>query len=63
MRIVKYFTYEVPFLQRIFFIRKKELNGIRKIQFARSAKYVLLHFLSIVDIQKPVLRQLLVVWP
>ncbi|KAI0321790.1 ABC protein [Amylostereum chailletii] len=36
MRIVKYFTYEIPFLQRIFDIRKRELVGVRKIQFARS---------------------------
>ena len=55
MRIVKYFTYELPFLKRkrlsklspgarvrlvvgIFDIRKRELKGVRKIQFARSAK-------------------------
>ncbi|KDQ57350.1 hypothetical protein JAAARDRAFT_194496 [Jaapia argillacea MUCL 33604] len=37
MRVVKYFTYEVPFLQRIFNLRKIELRNIRKIQFARSA--------------------------
>ncbi|OBZ72274.1 Oligomycin resistance ATP-dependent permease YOR1 [Grifola frondosa] len=37
MRIVKYFCYEGPFLKRIFDIRKKELKGTRKIQFARSA--------------------------
>lgn len=38
MRVVKYFTYEMPFLQRIFDTRKNELKGVRKIQFARSAK-------------------------
>ncbi|ETW82987.1 ABC transporter [Heterobasidion irregulare TC 32-1] len=37
MRVVKYFTYETPFLQRIFDTRKNELKGVRKIQFARSA--------------------------
>lgn len=56
MRVVKYFSYEIPFLKRrscmghfgryltvspllgIFDLRKHELHGIRKIQFARSAK-------------------------
>ncbi|KAJ3483697.1 hypothetical protein NLI96_g6138 [Meripilus lineatus] len=37
MRVVKYFSYEVPFLKRIFEMRKHELHGVRKIQFARSA--------------------------
>ncbi|KAH9949979.1 P-loop containing nucleoside triphosphate hydrolase protein [Amylocystis lapponica] len=37
MRVVKYFSYENPFLARIFEMRKNELKGIRKIQFARSA--------------------------
>ncbi|CDO74908.1 hypothetical protein BN946_scf184988.g15 [Trametes cinnabarina] len=37
MRVVKYFCYEQPFLKRIFDIRKKELEGTRKIQIARSA--------------------------
>ncbi|TCD60600.1 hypothetical protein EIP91_009818 [Steccherinum ochraceum] len=37
MRVVKYFSYEIPFLSRIFDLRKYELLGIRKIQFARSA--------------------------
>lgn len=57
MRIVKYFTYEKPFLARapgfvayvmnqsslpclgIFEIRKQELKGVVRIQFAQSAKY------------------------
>ncbi|KAI0784237.1 ABC protein [Abortiporus biennis] len=37
MRVVKYFSYEVPFLRRIYDLRKHELFGIRKIQIARSA--------------------------
>ncbi|KAL5504423.1 hypothetical protein ACEPAH_8498 [Sanghuangporus vaninii] len=37
MRVVKYFSYEIPFLKRIFEIRGKELDGIRGIQFARAA--------------------------
>ncbi|KAL6299258.1 P-loop containing nucleoside triphosphate hydrolase protein [Sparassis latifolia] len=37
MRVVKYFSYELPFLKRIYDMRKIELHGIRKIQFARSA--------------------------
>ncbi|EPQ52646.1 ABC protein [Gloeophyllum trabeum ATCC 11539] len=41
MRVVKYFTYENPFLKRIFGIRKKELDAIEKIQYARSANIAL----------------------
>ncbi|TFK49597.1 ABC protein [Heliocybe sulcata] len=41
MRVVKYFTYETPFLKRIFGIRKKELDAIEKIQYARSANIAL----------------------
>ncbi|KZT29601.1 ABC protein [Neolentinus lepideus HHB14362 ss-1] len=41
MRVVKYFTYETPFLRRIFGIRKKELDAIEKIQYARSANIAL----------------------
>ncbi|KAG1728440.1 hypothetical protein EDB19DRAFT_1642493 [Suillus lakei] len=37
MRVVKYFCYEVPFLQRIFELRKKELRGIRRILHSLSA--------------------------
>ncbi|PCH42435.1 nucleoside triphosphate hydrolase protein [Wolfiporia cocos MD-104 SS10] len=37
MRVVKYFSYEAPFLKRLRSMRKPELRGIRKIQFARSA--------------------------
>ncbi|KAL5526288.1 hypothetical protein ACEPAF_8011 [Sanghuangporus sanghuang] len=37
MRVVKYFSYEIPFLKRIFEIRAKELVGIRAIQFANAA--------------------------
>ncbi|KAF7965153.1 hypothetical protein HWV62_45382, partial [Athelia sp. TMB] len=37
MRVVKYFSYEVPFLDRLNFIRAKELVGIRRIQHAFSA--------------------------
>lgn len=61
MRVVKYFSYEVPFLKSesallvgrfpilrmflgIYEMRKNELKGIRTIQFARSAKYVLRRF-------------------
>ncbi|KAI0073467.1 ABC protein [Panus rudis PR-1116 ss-1] len=41
MRVVKYFSYEVPFLSRLYDIRKHELFGIRKIQIARSANIAL----------------------
>jgi ATP-binding cassette subfamily C (CFTR/MRP) protein 1 len=41
MRIVKYFTYEAPFLRRIFDIRRNELRGIRRIQFLRSTNLAL----------------------
>ncbi|KAF8922710.1 ABC protein [Mucidula mucida] len=37
MRIVKYFCYEVPFLNRIFETRKNELRGIRQMHHAQSA--------------------------
>ncbi|KAL1697054.1 P-loop containing nucleoside triphosphate hydrolase protein [Schizophyllum commune] len=37
MRIVKYFCYEVPFLNRIAKIRNQEIKGIRRIQNLRSA--------------------------
>ncbi|KAG1891771.1 ABC protein [Suillus fuscotomentosus] len=41
MRVVKYFSYEVPFLQRIFDLRKKELHGIRWILHLTSANLAL----------------------
>ncbi|KAH7105792.1 ABC protein [Auriculariales sp. MPI-PUGE-AT-0066] len=37
MRIIKYFCYEKPFLQRIDAIRKEELKGIKKILYIRAA--------------------------
>ncbi|KAI5119967.1 hypothetical protein M0805_004347 [Coniferiporia weirii] len=37
MRVVKYFSYELPFLKRIYDIRAKELDYIRGIQVARAA--------------------------
>ncbi|KAI0956120.1 hypothetical protein AcV7_006609 [Taiwanofungus camphoratus] len=37
MRVVKYFSYEMPFLKRIFDMRTMELKATKKIQFARSA--------------------------
>ena len=48
MRVVKYFSYEIPFLQQIYEIRRKELKGVRKIQNTFSAKCVLtLHVFSV----------------
>ncbi|KAG2055912.1 ABC protein [Suillus hirtellus] len=41
IRVVKYFTYEVPFLQRIFDLRKKELHGIRRILHVASGNLAL----------------------
>ncbi|KAG1747098.1 ABC protein [Suillus paluster] len=41
MRVVKYFSYEVPFLQRIFELRRKELRGIRQILHSSSANVAL----------------------
>jgi ATP-binding cassette subfamily C (CFTR/MRP) protein 1 len=38
MRIIKYFTYEMPYLERIGSIRRSELRGIRKILIIRAAK-------------------------
>lgn len=39
MRLVKYFSYEVPFLQKIFEFRKKELGEICRIQFSTSGNF------------------------
>ncbi|OAX34172.1 hypothetical protein K503DRAFT_699205, partial [Rhizopogon vinicolor AM-OR11-026] len=41
MRVVKYFSYEVPFLKRIFELRKKELRGVRRILHSSSANLAL----------------------
>ncbi|KAH7884664.1 ABC protein [Phlebopus sp. FC_14] len=41
MRVVKYFSYEVPFLQKIFDLRKGELKGIRWILHTSSANLAL----------------------
>ncbi|TFK40142.1 ABC transporter transmembrane region-domain-containing protein [Crucibulum laeve] len=38
MRVVKYFSYEEPFLDRISNVRADELDGIRRIQNLQSAK-------------------------
>ncbi|KAJ3504976.1 hypothetical protein NLJ89_g7658 [Agrocybe chaxingu] len=37
MRVVKYFSYEEPFLQRIFTIRRNELKGVKNILISQSA--------------------------
>ncbi|KDR79020.1 hypothetical protein GALMADRAFT_244748 [Galerina marginata CBS 339.88] len=37
MRVVKYFSYEVPFLNRIYGIRGQELQGIKNILVSQSA--------------------------
>ncbi|KIO14752.1 hypothetical protein M404DRAFT_119962 [Pisolithus tinctorius Marx 270] len=41
MRVIKYFSYEVPYLRKLFELRKKELRGIRRIQFSTSANFAL----------------------
>ncbi|KAG2153342.1 ABC protein [Suillus clintonianus] len=41
MRAVKYFSYEVPYLRKIFELRKKELRGTRWILNANSANLAL----------------------
>jgi len=40
MRIIKYFCYEIPYLNRIGSIRYNELRGISKILIIRAAKLV-----------------------
>jgi len=40
MRIIKYFCYEIPYLNRISTIRSNELKGIRQILIIRAAKWV-----------------------
>ncbi|EIW69200.1 hypothetical protein TREMEDRAFT_44369 [Tremella mesenterica DSM 1558] len=37
MQIIKVFTYEIPFLKKLWFIRRRELVGIRKILIIRAA--------------------------
>ncbi|KAI0035574.1 ABC protein [Vararia minispora EC-137] len=49
MRIVKYFTYEKPFLERIFGIRRHELTGVVRIQFAQSANYAVAFSLPVLS--------------
>ncbi|KAG2142222.1 ABC protein [Suillus bovinus] len=41
IRVVKYFSYEIPFLEKILELRKKELHGIRWILHANSANLAL----------------------
>ncbi|KIK99142.1 hypothetical protein PAXRUDRAFT_132675 [Paxillus rubicundulus Ve08.2h10] len=41
MRVVKYFSYEVPFLQKIFELRKQELREIQRILRTASANMAL----------------------
>ncbi|KZP03122.1 hypothetical protein FIBSPDRAFT_1055460 [Athelia psychrophila] len=41
MRVVKYFSYEIPLLDQIYEIRRKELKGVRKIQNIFSANMAL----------------------
>ncbi|KAG2147643.1 ABC protein [Suillus clintonianus] len=40
IRVVKFFSYEVPLLQRIFELRKNELRGIRRMLHLTSVKQV-----------------------
>lgn len=41
MRVIKYFTYEMPYLHKLFGLRKKELHEVCKIQFLTSASFAL----------------------
>lgn len=41
MQIIKAFTYEIPFLKRLAFVRKNEMNAVRKILFIRAANQAL----------------------
>ncbi|KAG1879712.1 ABC protein [Suillus subluteus] len=47
IRVVKYFSYEIPFLQKIFELRKNELRGIRWILHSNSANLALASSLPI----------------
>ena len=40
MRIIKYYCYEIPYLNRIFTLRSNELKGVRQILMIRAAKFV-----------------------
>ncbi|KIO01559.1 hypothetical protein M404DRAFT_149655 [Pisolithus tinctorius Marx 270] len=41
MRVIKYFSYEVPYLHKLFSLRKKELHEICRIQILTSAGFAL----------------------
>ncbi|KIO14750.1 hypothetical protein M404DRAFT_120129 [Pisolithus tinctorius Marx 270] len=41
MRVIKYFSYEVPYLRKLSELRKKELRDICRIQFSTSANLAL----------------------
>ncbi|KAG0705743.1 ABC protein [Suillus ampliporus] len=41
MRVVKYFSYEVPLLRKIFELRKMEMRGVRQIRHSGSAALAL----------------------
>ncbi|KAI6165738.1 ABC protein [Pisolithus thermaeus] len=41
MRVIKYFSYEIPYLHKLFGLRKKELHEVCKIQFLTSASFAL----------------------
>ncbi|KAL4062863.1 ABC protein [Scleroderma citrinum] len=41
MRVIKYFSYEIPYMQKLSELRKKELRGISRIQFSTSANLAL----------------------
>ncbi|KAG1865922.1 ABC protein, partial [Suillus subalutaceus] len=47
IRVVKYFSYEIPFLQKIFELRKNELRGIRWILHSNSVNLALASSLPI----------------
>ncbi|KIO14761.1 hypothetical protein M404DRAFT_118392 [Pisolithus tinctorius Marx 270] len=41
MRVIKYFSYEMPYLHKLSGLRKKELHEVCKIQFLTSASFAL----------------------
>ncbi|KAI6009305.1 ABC protein [Pisolithus marmoratus] len=41
MRVIKFFSYEVPYLNKLFGLRKKELHEVCRLQFLTSASFAL----------------------
>jgi ATP-binding cassette subfamily C (CFTR/MRP) protein 1 len=50
MQIVKFFTYELPFLKRLREVRNKELGGVRTILIIRAANQAIAFSVPVSDL-------------